>query len=164
MVNPLAKTKTKSAVKMREDEKRGKYGVQAKNRGIQFIPAVIDVFGDMGKDFLDLLKIARFARSSSPYAPECSEEDWAGRYAFYLKKHVATVLAYGNHLMVEEALVRSLKARDIPTAHRTRAVRKTKAHFWTQGSFYMYGPGLPLSKATIELLFLASALNKFKVA
>ena len=85
---------------------------------------------------MDLLKIiARFARSSSPYAPECSEEDWAGRYAFYLKKHVATALAYGNHLMVEEALVRSLKARDIPTAHRTRAVRKTKAHFWTQGSF-----------------------------
>ena len=38
----------------------------------------------------------------------------------YLKKHVATVLAYGNHLMVVEALVRSLKARDIPTArHRT---------------------------------------------
>ena len=138
VINPLAPSnrKSKNPIEKREKAKIKKYHAEAQVQGVRFIAAAIDVYGMMGKGMLTVLKhIAVSARKTSIYAPDCSEAEWEGKYAYVLKKFVSTTLAYGNHLVVEEAVMSSLRIKGIASGVQRAATLASSAHFWTRASF-----------------------------
>jgi hypothetical protein len=107
VVNPEAPTylgKKDAAVEIREKEKNAKWRKLAKERGIEFIPAVIDIYGGSGAGFESILQyIALKAMSTQTYISTSSPPIWKGMYVSLLRQRLSTTLAYGNYLMIEEA-------------------------------------------------------------
>jgi hypothetical protein len=107
VINPEAPSylgKTDAAVVIREKEKEAKWGKYAKERGIQFIPAVLDVHGNAGAGFESILQfIAAKAMVSQAYMATTDPLTWKARYVSRIRQRLSTTLAYGNYLMIEEA-------------------------------------------------------------
>ena len=150
VANTLAESyvkQKKPAHEIREQAKTTKYGKQAEERNYIFIPAAIETHGEMGAGMLELLKlIGQAALDSHPFALECLPSRWIGDYSYRIKKRIAMTLAFGNHLMIEEALMRSgsgpiRNARFCP-AQRAEIVRKSYEKFWKETTFFRSELGL----------------------
>ena len=108
VVNPEAPSylgKTDAAVEIRGKEKQAKWSKLAKERGIEFIPAVFDVYGHAGAGLESILQfIATKAMGSQVYTTVTNKPlAWMGMYASLLRQRLASTLGYGNFLMIEEA-------------------------------------------------------------
>ena len=126
VINPcLPAYAKKNALQIRAGEKIAKWNPHASTRGYEFVPAIFDVFGAVGSQLtIFLTKIAEKARATLPYPIDKSAVAWAGAYRRELVCRLAVALAHGNHLMVEEAIMR---ARDQPgsTASNFNGLRRS---------------------------------------
>jgi hypothetical protein len=142
VINPEMKSyvnQKRPAVEIREQAKIGKYGKLAKDRGIEFIPACIEVYGNTGSGIDRLLRIiATAACQSHPFQLNKSPANWEGLYRYALKKRFATTLALGNHIMIEEAVLKALPrgGSRMSQAERHRIIEKGYAQLWRKSSFY----------------------------
>ena len=109
VVNPEAPTyasKATPATELRAAEKVAKWGHLAREQGIQFIPAIIDVYGNMGAGYESLLQfIADKAFWVAPFQHQLKGQAWKGNYVSGLRQRLSTSLAYCNFLMVEESCI-----------------------------------------------------------
>jgi hypothetical protein len=114
VVNPTKKTyrnKNKAACELRADEKESKYGTHAERKGVKLIPAIMDVFGAAGKGLTSVLSmLAIKALENHPYPISSDANVWRGKYRLKLMQHLQVALAHANHLMFEEARMRSFSS------------------------------------------------------
>ena len=102
----------RNAPRDRERHKTSKYAREAKKASAQFIPAVISTYGELGNSFAALLKrIATKAMNTHPCALTREPEKWVAAYKLQLMHRIAAVLAYSNHLVLEEARLRTASIR-----------------------------------------------------
>ena len=88
-----------NALRDRENHKRFKYAREVKCSGVQFCPAIISTYGELGDCFAGLLKrIAVKAMESHPYPLTRLPDAWIAAYKLQLIHRIAAVLAYDNHL------------------------------------------------------------------
>ena len=125
------------AVALREKAKQGKYRKHAEARGIKFIAAAIDVHGAIGEGFEELLQIAASAGfNTHPFPIEECESAWTGRFRYLLLKRFANCLAFGNHLLMEEATMRSTVVRRALRGRQGDAAKKLYERLWKESEFY----------------------------
>ena len=129
--------KTDAAVTIREKEKEAKWSKYATERGIQFIPAVFDVYGHSGAGFESILQfIAEKAMGSQAYMATTNPLTWKGMYVSQLRQRLSTTLAYGNFLMIEEAcLLASTGSRRGLGQHCSTALTKIYGGFRRHTSY-----------------------------
>jgi hypothetical protein len=132
VVNPLvaAYIRTGDPKREREKEKKGKWGAEAKRRGITFVPFIVDTFGGIGPSAKSWLQeIAGEARKRSRVELDSrmiSPMAWEGQYRWKLAGEIGVALAHANWCMVEEAKIKC----EFPRAE-TRGIY---APVWARGT------------------------------
>ena len=140
VINPEAPTyinQARKATETREQAKNIKYLAKAQERGITFIPAAIDVYGATGNGMDKLLRlIATSAYKTHPWPFNLDEQAWTGRFCYLLRKRVAHTLAFGNHLILEEAAICSTLLKRARTGIRATAAKKRYEILWKETTFH----------------------------
>ena len=139
IANPEAPTylnQPRAATEIRENAKKSKYLKHATERGITFLPAAIDTYGATGEGMETLLQfLARSAYETHPWPYTADEDAWTGRFRYLLRKRVAHTLAIGNHLLLEEAALRSTALRRARSGARATAAKNSYEWLWKQTAF-----------------------------
>ena len=112
VVNPLAPSyiaHPKTALKRREQAKKSKWEAHATARGITFMPFVVNVYGGLGEDAINVLqRLSSAALQNYPYRLAVKSERWLAKYRAEASQRITAGLAHINHLLLEEAQVRAL--------------------------------------------------------
>ena len=111
IVNPQAPAYVKTdATSAREKEKRTKWGEEARERNVGFKAFVLDTFGKVGGEALEVLKtIAHHAYINSPNPIMQSPQRWEGEYRRELVVKLCCALAHANHCIIEESGLKCFK-------------------------------------------------------
>jgi len=111
VVNPAARTSSTSKtppVEVRAKAKQSRWGKHAEAADVSFVPATLDSLRQQGEGFKTALRyISHLALTAHPYPLTCTPEAWKTKYYLGLRHRVAVTVAHANHLILEEAKIKS---------------------------------------------------------
>ena len=105
VVDQLARSHIKNpkACKHREQEKHSKWDRFASNRGVKFVPFVLNLAGGLGEEALEFLStLANQALNSDPFTIP-NQKRWKDVYIEIVLQRLSAVLAHGIKISVDEA-------------------------------------------------------------
>ena len=113
IINPLAPSylRHKDPKSSREKAKTANWGVHAEQRGLEFIPFLVDVYGGIGeqaKKWLgELARVATRRNMVDIISRDITPDTWQGQFRWELVSQIGAALAHANYCMVEEAAIKS---------------------------------------------------------
>ena len=113
IINPLAPSylRHKDPKSSREKAKTSNWGAHAEQRGVEFIPFIVDVYGGIGeqaKKWLgELAKVAARRNMVDIIGRDITPDTWQGQFRWELVSQIGAALAHANYCMVEEAAIKS---------------------------------------------------------
>ena len=113
IINPLAPSylRHKDPKSSREKAKTSNWGAHAEQRGVEFIPFIVDVYGGIGeqaKKWLgELARVAARRNMVDIISRDITPDTWQGQFRWELVSQIGAALAHANYCMAEEAAIKS---------------------------------------------------------